>query len=1163
MCMNYALDFTIKLCYNSFNALLASMHISATLAQTQRCEAPMPTDSLHISLLGDLQLTYGPDACATVLHTVNTARLQALLSYLLLHRAAPQAREHLAFLFWPDTSEAQALTNLRNLLHKLRRALPTPERFLRIDARSVQWRPDAPYTLDVAAFEQAVAQATTCADLAGAIDLYHGELLSSCYADWILPARERVRQLVIDALERLITLLEAQRDYRAAISYSQRLLQLEPFNEALYRRLMSLYAANDDRAGALRVYQRCVAMLQEEFAAEPAAATQELYQRLQSTALPPPSPTAHAPEQPPLIGRTAEWQALIQAWYSISHRKAHCLLVTGEAGIGKTRLAEELVTWVKRQGYSAVTAHCYAAEGALAYAPVLTWLRSAPIYQKLSTVDPIWLAEVARLLPELRTTQPHLSPPGPMTAGWQRQRFFEALARTLLHGPQPLLLLIDDLQWCDRETLEWLHYLLHFAQTLLTPEGRPTTQSYGHLLLLGTVRSETVAENQPLHTLLLTLRHNDQLTELPLGPLDQAQTTALAHAITTQTLTPEQSAYLYQETEGNPLFVVETVRADMACGEVGGGGRGDIGLWGIDRINSPPSHPLTLSPKIHAILQARLAELSPATRQLAGLAATIGRAFPFAVLAKASKQEEEALVYALDELCQRQIIREQSADSYDFTHDKLREATYNSLSAARRHLYHKQVAGALVAVYRNTKGAAGKQTLDTVSGQIATHYELAGDYGKAIQYYQKAAEMAHQIFANGEAVRAYRRALALAEGPSGQPPARILYERLGDLLQSLSQYEEARAVFTKALSHAETMTAVQCASIHRKIGSTWREQYHYANAMQFYAAAETALEHADRHPPYRATHPYLPADHPHTIQVQEVSKAAPAWWAEWLQTQLEIDLVHYWLGEIEESAALQRRLEPLVEQHATPSQQAAFFQRRGQLEFRRRRSVATAEAVAYIQRSFVLYQEAGLLDDLPAAHFMLGFMLLWHDELDAAAAELQTTLQLAKQHGDLSLQTRTLTYLTIAARRRGQVAATEELVTQALTAASHAHMPEYSALAKANQAWLAWRQRDYAAVRDHGAAALALWQQLPATHASAPFQWTALWPLLAVALHEEELVTAVDYGRVLLDPLQQQLPNSLTITLSQALQVWDDGAHAVVLPLLQQAIALAQQLHYL
>lgn len=1117
----------------------------------------MTTDVLQITLLGDLQITSGDQSCVTTLHTVNTARLQALLGYLLLHRAAPQARDHLAFLFWPDTNEAQALTNLRNLLHKLRQALPTPERFLLVDSRSVQWRPDAPYALDVAAFEQAVAQATTSAALANAVELYTGELLPSCYDDWILPERERLRQLALDALERLITLLEAQRDYRAAIRYSQRLLQLEPLNEALYRRLMSLYAANDDRAGALRVYQRCVAMVQEEFAAEPAAATQELYLRLQR-ATPPAIPGRRTQEQPPLVGRTKEWQIVLNAWQRVCHGKAHCLLLTGEAGIGKTRLAEELTAWVKRQGYGVATAHCYAAEGALAFAPVLTWLRSDQIYPQLATVEPIWLTEVGRLLPELLTSQPALAPAGALTAGWQRQRFFEALARALLHRQGPLLVVIDDLQWCDRETLEWLRYLVHFAHEHSAKSSKQAPQGYGHLLFLGTVRSEALSDNQPLASLLLALGRDDQVTAVTLNPLDQAETTALATAVAGQTLTPTQSVYLYQETEGNPLFVVETVRADMARGGVGEQENKKAGAWEREGINT-----LTLPPKVHAVIHTRLAELSPTTRELAGVAATIGRAFPFAVLAKASKQEEEALVCALDELCQRQIIRERSADTYDFTHDKLREATYNSLSAARRRLLHKQVAGALEAVYINADDAGGQPVLNSVSGQIATHYELAGDYPKAVHYYQEAAEAAHQISANREAVRAYRRALALAEGPSRQPPTGALYERLGDLLHGMSQYEEARAVFTQALAHAATMAAVQCARFHRKIGNTWREQYHYANAMQFYAAAEVALEHAESGAPYRAALPHLPGNHPRTIQWQAVSKVTPAWWEEWLQTQLEVDLVHYWLGEIDASVALQHRLQPLVEQHATLGQQAAFFQRRGQLEFRRHHQVATAETVSYMQRSLALYQEADLQDNLPAAHFMLGFTLLWHDDLDAAAAELQDTLHLAEQHGDLSLQTRALIYLTIAARRRDQLEATQTFATQALTAATNAHMPEYVALAQANLAWLAWRRQDKAAVREHGAAALALWQQLPATHASAPFQWTALWPLLAVALHGETVVTAVDYARTLLDPHQQQLPDGLTALLAQALQTWNDGAAVAALTLLQQAVILAQQLHYL
>ncbi|MEZ4861704.1 MAG: AAA family ATPase [Caldilineaceae bacterium] len=1118
----------------------------------------MTRQQLSIGLLGDFRLTYGCQTGAETLYTVNTSRLQALLAYLLLHRAAPQAREHLAFLFWPNTSEAQALTNLRNLLYKLRHALPTPDAFLRIDAHSVQWRADVPYTLDVADFEDAVAQATTPAALEVAIALYHGDLLPSCYEDWILPERERLRQLALTALERLITLLEAQRDYGAAIRAGQRLLQLEPLNEALYRRLMSFYAANDDRAGALRLYRQCAAMLQEEFAAEPAPATQELYQRLQSAAPTPPSQAHHATEQLPLVGRTPEWQLLLDNWYRASSGQPHCLLLTGDIGIGKTRLAEELMTWVARQGFGTVSAHCYAAEGALAYAPVAAWLRAAPIFTHLATLEPVWLTEVARLLPELLVAQPRLSPPGPLATGWQRQRFFEALARALLNGQGPLLLFLDDLQWCDRDTLEWLHYLLRFAQERTVKTNVHAPHGNGRLLLVGTVRRAAIDDQHPLHTLLLTLRRDDQLTEVAVGPLNASATADLAAAVAGWPLSAAQNQALYQETEGNPLFVVETVRARSGA------------WWMMNRDASSSSAGVSapraaLPPKLQAVIQARLAELSAPARELIGLAATIGRAFPLAVLTSASKQDEETLVNALDELCQRHIVRERGADTYDFTHDKLREATYNSLSAARRRLLHKGVAHALETVYANQNGTGGRQSLDAVSGQIATHYELAGVFDAAICYYQQAAAAAQHISANGEAVRAYRRALALLEGPAGQPPAVAvtLYERLGDLLHGLSQYDEARTRFSQALNRATVMDTAHCARLHRKVGNTWREQYHYVEALQCYHAAMYALEEPALTAPHRTTHEELPAAHPTVTHIQVVAEATPVWWEEWIQTQLEIDLVHYWLGATEASAALQCRLQPLVEAHGTPGQQAAFYQRKSQLSFRLHRSVATAEAVQAVQRSLDLYRDAGMQEHLPAAHFMLGFTLLWHDDLAAAAAELETTLRLAEQHGDLSLQARTLTYLTIAARRRNQAAVAEKLADQALAMATAAHMPEYQAMARANQAWLAWREHDHRAVCENGHAALELWRQLPVTHASAPFQWTALWPLLATALHTEAVTAAVDHARALLDPHQQQLPAALATPLTQALQAWENHTHTETLTLLQQAVARAEQLHYL
>jgi predicted ATPase len=179
---------------------------------------------------------------------------------------------------------------------------------------------------------------------------------------------------------------------------------------------------------------------------------------------------------------------------------------------------------------------------------------------------------------------------------------------------------------------------------------------------------------------------------------------------------------------------------------------------------------------------ARLAQLSPPARDLAGLAATIGREFTFDVLARASDSDEEPLVRTLDELWQRRIVREQGTDAYDFSHDKLRQAAYASLSAARQRLLHRRVAQALETVYADN--------LDPVSAQVAAHYERAGQPEQAIPYYQRAAEMAQRIYVNEEAIRYYQRALALLEtaapGESGEDWRREMSTKLHEGLGSVT-----------------------------------------------------------------------------------------------------------------------------------------------------------------------------------------------------------------------------------------------------------------------------------------------------------------------------------------------------------------------------------------
>src|SRR6266542_5623749 len=212
--------------------------------------------TLHIQLLGDFHLVYGDKPVTDV----TTGRLQSLLAYLLLHHGATQPRQHLAFLFWPDSTEAQARNNLRQALHQLRHALPDAEHFLYADTTTLCWRSDASFSLDVADFAYALAmvdEAERIANPAGlraaleqAVNLYRGDLLPSCYDEWIAPERERLREQSLQVLERLIRLLEEQREYTAAIHYAQRLLRYDPRHEDTYLCLIRLHSLNSDRAGA-------------------------------------------------------------------------------------------------------------------------------------------------------------------------------------------------------------------------------------------------------------------------------------------------------------------------------------------------------------------------------------------------------------------------------------------------------------------------------------------------------------------------------------------------------------------------------------------------------------------------------------------------------------------------------------------------------------------------------------------------------------------------------------------------------------------------------------------------------------------------------------------------------------------------------------------------
>ncbi len=1065
--------------------------------------------TMHITLLGSFCLLYNE----TPVTTIKTNRLQSLLAYLVLHRDAPQHRSHLAYRFWLDSTEAQARTNLRNLLHQLRQALPEADLFLHAEAGTLQWRPDAPFTLDVADFESALAravQAERAADqvtmrdvLEQAAGVYQGDLLPACYDDWVLPERERLRQRFIETLDRLIGLLESQRDYQAAIGYAQRLLRHDPLHEAAYRRLMRLRALSRDRAGALRVYHTCATTLQRELGVDPSPATREAHERLLKVQALPGSPGMTTPAASPLVGREAEWARLGATWRAAAAGGPRLALLLGEAGIGKTRLAEELVEWADRQGIAHASARYYAAEGELAYAPATTWLRARPWHQ----LDDVWLGEVARLLPEVLVERPDLFPPGPLAEGWQRQRLFEALARAILAGDQPLLLFIDNLQRCDRDSLEWLHYLMRFD-----PRAR--------LLVLGAFRPGEIGEDHPLASLRQALRQDEQLTEIELGRLSQAETASLATNLCGRELDPAYVTLVYRETEGVPLFIVETVRAGLLAGAR------EREIWPTGAGLS------SLPPKVQSVIEARLTQLSPPARELAGLAATIGREFTFGVLAGASDHPEDTLVRGLDELWRRRIVREQGAEGYDFSHGKLREVAYARLSAARRRWLHCRVARALEVCHASD--------LDAVSHQVAAHYERASMPEQAIPYYRQAAEVARRIYANQAAISYFRRALALLENNHWDETqdewrkevSTQIQESLGDALVLTGQHEAGRDTYERAVVQVPKGDPIWQARLYRKAGNIWRDHGQHEEALRAYELAETALGQ-------RPDQPVL------------------EWQQEWIHIQLEHMESYYYAARLREIAELVEKVRPNVEQYGTSAQRMLFFTRLVQMHLRRDRYVVSEETLAHGRACLEAVHESGKLSQMADARFVLGFTQLWHGDLAEADKNLQTSLTLAERIGNVAFQARGLAYLTVVYRKRGQVEETHSYTLRSLEAATAAGMSIYIATSQANLAWVAWRDGNLPQAEENGRAALEMW---PPVY---PFQWTALWPLIGVALVRDQVTETFAYARALLEPMQQRLPDALTKCLEAAIRAGEQEQPETARKHLDQAIELAQEMRYL
>jgi DNA-binding SARP family transcriptional activator/tetratricopeptide (TPR) repeat protein len=687
---------------------------------------------LHVSLLGGQAITGDR---ADGVH-VRSSRTLVLVAFLAVHAGSPQPRQRIAGLFWPESADGQALTNLRRELHHLRQMLGD-EPSLVVTSRELCWRDTRTCRVDVRVFDterKAALAAAAADDDAGvlvhgtaAIDQYRGDLLPGVYDDWLLDARSQLERQCVDLCDLVSAARARTGDLAGAVAAARRRVQLQPLEEVGYRTLMGLLADLGDRAGAVSTYHHCASVLERELGVVPDDTTREAFERLMMHARSANGPPAARSPEPgvgragpaaaQLVGRSAELSLLQDKWQAAAAGRCGLALVRGGAGVGKTRLVTEVAMTARRQGAVVASTQCYGTPGRLPLAPIADWLRNPAVQSAAATLDPAWRAEVGRLLPEGPWGEGEAAGPGAMVDAWQRHRFFEGLARALLAVGRPLLLVLDNVQWCDQETLAFITFCLRLA------DGAP-------LLVAATLRDDDLDEDPQPADWAVRMQTTGLLTELPLGPLEAADTARLAEAVSGQPLSRADADLLQATTGGFPLYVIEAVR-----------GTADFG-----------GAPLPTG-DLAAVLRKRLEQATPAAQEVADLAAAVGTNFTLDLLTEASDLEPDIVVRAVDELWRRRIMRE-FGEGYDFSHDLLRETAYAGVSPPRRWLLHRRIAQGLELLYA--------EDTDAVAAQLAEQYARAGQPGRAVAYYRRAADVAAGRFAHAEAIRLHREALSIA-----------------------------------------------------------------------------------------------------------------------------------------------------------------------------------------------------------------------------------------------------------------------------------------------------------------------------------------------------------------------------------------------------------------
>jgi len=695
-------------------------------------------------------------------------KAQALLLYLAVE-GGMHPRGKLATFLWPDSEPHDARHALRIVIALLRNLLDDAEGqepHLLSQRDALGLNPQAPLELDLEVVQQAHHQAqqhsTTpseeqraalVAQFQCALALVRGPFLDgfwlreeTAFDEWALQEQQQWQVRLQLLLDRLSSWQETGGELEQATITLTHWLALDPLAEEAYRRLMRVHLALGDPAAAGQVYATCRARLAEELQIKPSPETVALAEHIRATVArstgSPGSSLSHsatAARRPPgelvapLVGRAVAFSQLAGSFQQARGGQPQAVLVVGEAGIGKTRLASEFVAWARAQGAEVLSGHAFELGGRLPYQPLVEALRvrleeeNAPE----DLLEDLWLAELSRLLPELRVRYPDLPVPteDELTA---KVRLFEAVARLLdaLAERAPLVLLLDDLQWVDEASLDLVRYL---ARDWIRHDNR--------VLLLGTLRCEGLEPKSQLADLGRDL----PLSQVPLQPLSQAQTLQLIEALAGQEHNPDclsravpaqeperplvaLGGFLFAQTGGHPLYLLETLKLLREREWLVPRLEAD-GTWRLEpavEIAAAFAQAQTrrelLPPSVRAMIQVRLAKLSQPARRVVMASAVLGPSASARLLWQVADLGVQAGVEALEEADKSGILREEEAGgpgaghvgSYRFTHELMRDVVYTELGAAWRQVLHQRAL-----TWLQAEGAR--------ASELAYHALLAGE----------------------------------------------------------------------------------------------------------------------------------------------------------------------------------------------------------------------------------------------------------------------------------------------------------------------------------------------------------------------------------------------------------------------------------------------------